>query len=147
MTPLDLSARPPRPCRTEIDGIVFLARNIDKARAALPGGNLGAFFLGRDDIPTLSGLFFRRFGCTQEAFIDAVASAADDLSVAAWLRGSMEPEAVDRWNARLLGLHMSDLDERVRERLAALYPGIPWNEDDLLIDVIDADDRRSFPGA
>jgi hypothetical protein len=43
VTPLDLRTRPPRGPRETILGFYFLPRTIDKLRAELPGGNLGAF--------------------------------------------------------------------------------------------------------
>lgn len=144
MQPLDLSSRPPRGCRHELDGILFLARNVDKARAALPGGALGPYFLAREDMPTLSALFFRRFGCTQDEFVAAVAAAEDDAAMIAWLRERADQEKVEAWNARLTAIHMRDLGEQVRTTLLRLYPDIPWDDDDLLVDVIEADDRRSL---
>ena len=43
MEPLDLSKQPPRPPRAEADGIIFLPRSIDKARAYLDGGNRNGY--------------------------------------------------------------------------------------------------------
>ena len=136
--------RPPRAPHDEADGIVFLPRNIDKARAALPGGNLGEYFLERDDIRTLSGLFFRRFSCTQNQFIAVVAAAGDDATVAAWLRSRVEAGTVERWNQRVRAMRMKDIDPATQDFLRERYRPATWSDDDLLLDMLHLDDRRSF---
>ncbi len=55
MTPLDLTQRPPRSCRAELDGIQ-LPRAIDKARAELPGRNRRTS-ASDPGIVTMSGVF------------------------------------------------------------------------------------------
>jgi uncharacterized protein DUF5069 len=138
--PIDLVQRPPRPCREHVAGIAFLARSIDKARAALPGGNLGEYFLAPEGMRTLSGLFFRRFGCSEREFIDAVASAVADAEVGAWVRTRADDATVAAWNAMMETVRMRDLDERGRAQFARIYARQTWAEDDLLADVIDAAD-------
>jgi hypothetical protein len=147
MGPLDLSQRPPRPCRAELDGIMFLPRSIDKARATLPGGNLGPYIVTRDGIRTLSGMFFRRLGLTAQEWTDAVAAAPDDAAVAGWLRGKVDRQRIDEWNALLAGIRMRDLEGATLTIFMDYYEdGLMWAPDDALIDVIDADDRRIFQG-
>jgi hypothetical protein len=144
MGPLDLNHRPPRPCRAALDGILFLPRSIDKARATLPGGDLGSYFVTRDDMRTLSGMFFRRLGTTPDEFAAAVAAAADDAAVVDWLRGRVDRDNVDKWNALVSGIRMRDLDEATLSIITRFYGGGPgWTPDDALIDVIDADDQRA----
>ncbi len=53
MEPLDLSSYPPRSPRERLAGCMFLARTVDKLRAQLPEGNLGAYVI--DGPRTLSG--------------------------------------------------------------------------------------------
>ncbi|MDQ2680312.1 MAG: DUF5069 domain-containing protein, partial [Candidatus Eremiobacteraeota bacterium] len=86
MKPLDLTRRPPRPCREELGGIAFLPRVIDKVRASLPGGKLGEYINDLDDIPTMSGLFYRRMDVSQGEFENVVSRAADEGEILAWLR-------------------------------------------------------------
>lgn len=127
---------------------MFLPRAIDKARASLPGGNLGSYFVTRGDMRTLSGLFFRRLGVALEAFADAVATMPDDAAVASWLRGSVEQERIDGWNTLLAGIRMRDVDEATLANIKRYYgDDSVWSPDDALIDVIDGDDRRAFPAA
>jgi hypothetical protein len=145
MEPLDLTQHPPRPCRAELVGIAFLPRSIDKARATLPGGKLGEYFVTRDDMRTLSGLFFRRLGVSAEDFAGAVAAASDDDAVAAWLCERAPQQKIEAWNALLAGIRMRDIDEASLANIKRYYgDGPAWSPDDALIDVIDADDRRAF---
>ncbi|HWT06548.1 MAG TPA: DUF5069 domain-containing protein, partial [Xanthomonadales bacterium] len=68
MQPLDLTTAPPRAPRESLAGIVFLPRTIDKMRATLPGGALGAY-----NIPGFSEMMLEALGIELEAFRAAVA--------------------------------------------------------------------------
>jgi hypothetical protein len=145
MSPLDLTQHPPRPCRAELDGIVFLPRAIDKVRAALPGGKLGSYLNLKEEIPTLSGLFYRRMHVSHEEFTAAVASAETDADVAAWLRTRIDDRAVEKFTAQLLAIRLGGIPEEGRPAVRAYYPGAAEASDDmLLVDLIDADDAAMF---
>jgi hypothetical protein len=145
MTPLDLSQGPPRPCRAELDGIVFLPRAIDKVRAALPGGNLGLYLNLSPGIATLSSLFYRRMGITHDEFSAAVAEAADDAAVVAWLRARIDDRAVEKFTQQLLGLKLGSIPEDGRRTVDELYrAAASAPADTLLVDLIDADDAAIF---
>jgi len=145
MTPLDLTAQPPRSCRTELDGIVYLPRAIDKVRAELPGGNLGAYLNLRPDIPTLSSLFYRRMGITHEEFVATVSEAPDEAAVVAWLRARADPTAIEKFSRQYLGIRLGVLDADSHAAVCALIPAARVaTPETLLIDVIDADDAELF---
>jgi hypothetical protein len=145
MTPLDLTLGPPRPCRAELDGIIFLPRAIDKVRAELPGGNLGLYLNLSPAIPTLSSLFYRRMGVTHEEFSAAVAEAADETAVVAWLRARIDDRSVEKFTQQLLGLKLGGIPEDARRTVHAIYRGAAGAPDDtLLVDMIDADDAAIF---
>jgi hypothetical protein len=145
MEPLDLTQRPPRPCREALEGLLFLPSAIDKARASLPGGKLGDYFVTRDDMRTLSGLFFRRLGIAEIEFTSWVAEAASDADVARKVLAAVEAASIQASNAILTGIHIRDIEESQREFLIRTYgQGQQWSMDDVLIDVIDRDDARSF---
>lgn len=93
MTPLDLSTGRPRKARDSVAGIVFLPRSIDKARAVLPGGELGEY-----TIPGFTETMLKNFGVTVDDFVAAVRDAATDDDVAAWVRSHATPGGVDAWN-------------------------------------------------
>jgi len=69
MRPLDLSIAPPRAPRETLAGVVFLPRTIDKVRATLPGGAIGAY-----TIPGFSAMMLKTLGIDVDAFTDAVAA-------------------------------------------------------------------------
>ncbi len=144
MTPLDLRLHPPRPCRAELDGIIFLPRAIDKVRASLPGGHMGAY-LNLASIPTMSSLFYHRLGIAHEEFAAAVARADDDAEVAAWLRARVDDAAVAKLRNQLLALRLGALALEARAGVNALYSGGSAASDEmLLIDLIDEDDAAAF---
>lgn len=92
MQPLDLSAARPRKARAEVDGIVFLPRSIDKARAMLPGGNLADY-----TIPGFTEKMLEDFGIGVDDFVAAVRDARTDDDVAAWVRQHAVPGGIDAW--------------------------------------------------
>lgn len=145
MDPLDLTRRAPRPCREELGGIAFLPRAIDKVRASLPGGALGVYINCDDNIPTISGLFYRRMGVTHEEFTATVASAADDADVLAWLRARIDDERVVKWHQQLFGVRLADVTTEARSRVIAYYPvATKVPPETLMIDIIDRDDAEMF---
>ena len=73
----DLHRQPPRRWNETLDGIRWLPRLIDKARAAL-GGSLGDYLFGQSPIDR--GLL-RAMGLGHRAFAQLVAGAPDDAAV------------------------------------------------------------------
>jgi hypothetical protein len=137
MEPLDLRAAPPRSPRAEIDGIIFLPRTIDKARASLPGGHLGEY-----TIEGLSAMQLQTFGITAEQLIDAVRTAESDGEVAAWVQTRCAPEQIEEWNAFARARKPGGGDPEIRLKL------YPWSLDrpdlQLSLDILAEDDRRTF---
>ncbi len=145
MTPLDLTQRPPRSCRAELDGIAYLPRAIDKARAELPGGNLGAYLVLHPGIVTMSGLFYRRMGITPEEFAAAVRDAATEDDVAAWLRPRIDAEKLAKWHRQLLEIRVCDVPSPAKEIMLDNHPGAKGMPDTTyLVDMFDADDAALF---
>ena len=137
MKPLDLRTTPPRPPRAELAGLIFLPRTIDKARASLPGGNLGEYVING-----FSKMMLDKLGITDEDFIIRVGAAASDEDIAAFVRSVATPESMSAWNEYA----------RVREpgggdRATALmrYPWLNERPDLILaLDILEEDDRRLF---
>jgi hypothetical protein len=94
MTPLDLSKQPPRSPHAELDGVIFLPRSIDKARAHLPGGDRHEY-----NISGLTTTMLERFGIKPDDFVAAVGSASTDADVVAFVRKSVDKAKTDEWNA------------------------------------------------
>jgi hypothetical protein len=142
MTPLDLRVRPPRASREALLGYHLLPRTIDKLRAELPGGNLGAY-LNHDT--GFSAFVVRRLGLDMHEFRAAVAAAEDEAAVATWLEVRVDPAGAAALNAKLESFvveRMSAADQiLVRERhpVMAQYPELAK-----ILDILDADDRHAF---
>lgn len=141
MEPLDLSKQAPRLPRAELDGIIFLPRSIDKARAYLPGGNRNAF-----NIPGVTGTMLERFGIPEADFVAAVGAASNDAAVVAFVRRHANQTTVDEWNA-----FVKAREPRGNRDLPEVLEIYPWLKDHpelrLVLDILAEDDRRIFGGA
>ena len=137
MSPENLSEHAPRSPYVMLDGIMFVARTIDKARALVTGGNAGDYtLLG------ISTRMFEHFAISETAFIDVVAGAATDGDVMAWLHANVEAERLATWNSVLLDRRVGDHN---RERMALRYPVFAADPSlTLIIDILVADDRQAF---
>ena len=137
MNPLDLTVAPPRGPREALAGVVFLPRTIDKVRATLPGGAPGAY-----NIPGFSEMQLETLGIELDAFHAAVADAADDEGVAAFVTASTTPDRIAEWNAFVLARLPRNGDRN------AAYDAYPWLRErpDLIlaVDVLEEDDRQHF---
>ena len=142
MTPLDLSKQPPRPTRETILGFYFLPRTLDKLRAELPGGNLGPY-LNHDT--GFSAYLVKRLGLEMDDFRQAVADAADETEVIAWLNARIDTATAPALNAKLDSFvveRMSAADQiEVRERHPVLATRPELSK---LLDILDADDAYEF---
>lgn len=138
MDPLDLSKQPPRPPRAELDGIIFLPRSIDKARAYLPGGNRNGY-----NIPGVTGQLLERLGIAHDDFVAAVGAAATDADVVALVRRHAGQATIDEWNA-----WVNERQPRGNRDLPEVHEIYPWLKDrpdlSLVLDILAEDDRRLF---
>lgn len=123
-------------------GFYMLPRTIDKLRAELPGGDLGAY-VNHDT--GFSAYVVRRLGLDMADFRNAVAAAPDEAAVAEWLAGRVDASAAPALNAKLESFvveRMSTEDQvLVRERhpVMAQHPELSN-----ILDVLDADDEFTF---
>ena len=103
----------PRRWNTEIDGIRWLPRLIDKARMS-HRGELGNYLLGHSPV---DHALLTRIGLTTEQFSEIVRQAPDDAAVLEAIRARGWDEArVRRWSARFTSTYRTyivlwDLDE------------------------------------
>lgn len=137
MDALDLRQAPPRRPRAELAGVVFIPRSIDKIRATLPGGDLGAY--------TISGFtatMFDMLGIALEDVTAAVRSAASDDDVAAYVREHARPGGVDAWHTYVFAREPKNGN---RAEAIAAYPFLAERPDlRLSLDVLEEDDRQTF---
>jgi hypothetical protein len=143
MEPLDLTLGPPRPCRTTLLGYFMLARTIDKLRAELPGGNIGTY-LNHDT--GFSAYVVKRLGLDMTEFREAVAAAADESAVVAWLEARIDPAGAPALNAKLESFTISRMSPDDQALVRARHPAAIAQQPDLdnILDVLDNDDRLAF---
>ena len=109
---MDLTKRNPRGPRETLDGMMWLPRVIDKARARL-AGTLGEFSYGCP----MDQRFFEFVGTTTEAFLEGVRGSPDDAAVTAWLKRTCSPRnetAIAGFNRMLCELGPSSPESRAR---------------------------------
>ena len=144
MKPLDLRSRPPRPPRDTMLGVYFLPRTIDKLRAELPGGHLGAYL---NHETGFSAYVVRRLGLNMNELRESVANAADEGAIVDWLRARIDLDTAAELNAKLetfVAERMSAADQALlRERHPVLATRLTLSK---ILDILEADDRAAFPG-
>jgi len=136
--PLDLTKAPPRSPREQLRGLCMLPRMIDIARAALPGGDVGEYQIGRG----MSGAVFSALGISTAQFIDIVrgASTDDDIAERLWSHRSVPAAALSR---RLGSLTVADVPDELRADFQRFY-GSDYPADRRVFDILEADDARAF---
>jgi hypothetical protein len=142
MTPLDLRKHPPRGPRETLLGFYLLPRTVDKLRAELHGGNLGAY-LNHDT--GFSAYIVRRLGLDMNEFRAAVAGAADEAAVVQWLAARVDAAAAPALNEKLETFvveRMSPDDQvlvRQRHPIMQVRPDLSK-----ILDILEADDEGAF---
>jgi Domain of unknown function (DUF5069) len=106
------SSTVPRRWNTEIDGIRWLPRMIDKARMQ-QRGELGNYLLGHSPV---DHALLTRMNLTTEQFAEIVRHARDDAAVLEAVRASWDEARVRRWSERFTSTYRTyimlwDLDE------------------------------------
>lgn len=145
MEPIDLRTSPPRSCYLELDGLMLMPRTIDKLRARLAGGHPGQYFIN-GKIKGISGYLLERLGIGEEELLGAIRVARSEGDVAEWLRertDAAQYPAINETLRRIKPRHAED-EAYFRNEYAQTLAEHP--ELALIIDIIDADDRRMFPG-
>ncbi|GAC1406541.1 MAG: hypothetical protein NVSMB64_12330 [Candidatus Velthaea sp.] len=140
MKPLDLTQGPPRIPRAELGGVIFLPRTIDKFRATLPGGNLGAYA-----IAGFSQMLLDELEIEAADFTAAVAAADSDAAIETFVRERAKPAKIEAWNR-----FVSQRQPRGGNRAEALetYAWLHARPDLILaLDVLEEDDKQHFARA
>lgn len=119
---MDLTREYPRSPRDELDGMMLLARAIDKARAQLEG-KLGEykFYNCRFNLR-----LFNTLGVTEDEFLDAVRQAPSDEAVLEWIRDYVRPERdkVEKMNQWVLHNEPTEKEhEQFCDELEKVDPG------------------------
>ncbi len=142
MTPLDLTLAPPRSPRASLRGLCMLPRMIDVARAKLPGGNIGEYQIGQG----FSGMVLGKLRLDVTAFVQIVAEAADDASVAVRAMGDRPDSDFANLSARLPLVTAEEVPPDLREAFERYY-GKDSPAGTKVFDLLESDDRAAFPAA
>lgn len=136
MISLDLTKSPPRSGYERVDGVRFLPRTIDKARALLPGGTIGAY-----QLRGISHKMFKELGLDEEQFIAHVRDARNEEEVASWVRSLAGAERIAAWNELVINWVIRD--DAQRADLETRYEVLRGRSDiSRLLDLLDVDDGR-----
>lgn len=139
MEPLDLTATPPRSPRAMYLGCMMLPRTVDKMRAEQPGGAAGSYFVLAP--ASLSGYVLHKLGIDVAEMRAAVAGAASEDDVVAWLRARVDPALGPVINAKLEAMRIDGFTPEVRAQVRQIYPKVPEREDIVtILDLLEADD-------
>ncbi len=140
MNALDLTQRPPRSPRELLPGLDLLmaARTVDKLRATLPGGNLGEY-----QITGFSSSLLNALEIAESSLRAAIARAASDAEIAAWIREHSNPERYPEINAKLEGRTIAErLNDPQFVRRYPIASRLPPESSRL--DLLIADDAETF---
>jgi hypothetical protein len=140
MDALDLTLRPPRSPReplSELD-IFMLARTVDKLRATLPGGNIGAY-----QITGFSSRLLLKLDIAESVLRGVIAKASSDAEIAAWIRAHSDAAAYGEINA---GFERMTVGERLRDaEFVKRYPiARTLPPETSRLDLLAADDAEAF---
>jgi hypothetical protein len=86
MRPIDLTIQPPRSPYQKMEGLYMMPRTIDKLRAKLPGGKIGAYSITTAFGPGLSLLLLDDIGVTEKSLLEIVQKVSVEHEIADWLR-------------------------------------------------------------
>jgi hypothetical protein len=127
----------------------MLPRTIDKMKAALQGGHLGAYSITGTvpGLPGLSLILLEGIKVKQDDLQAAIASASTEEEVLSWLRKHADLSNIDALNGRLIGRSIAEIEAKVpRQRLLQTYPFVEsWPKDASTFDIVIQDDREMFP--
>jgi hypothetical protein len=114
------------------------ARTVDKIRATLPGGNLGAY-----QITGFSSRLLDRLGIAESMLRAAIATADSDEDVARWIAQHSDSAIYSEINA---ALERPTVGERLGDaEFVARYPvASELNAETSRLDLLIADDRATF---
>ncbi len=140
MEPLDFRIAPPRGPRTQIAGIVFTARVIDKLRAALPGGDLNGYF----PFIGFTELWAYYTGIDLRELQAAIARSAAEAEVETWIAERTAHVDKAKINGKMERFESARTSAEMREMFERSYPAELRERHAFLFDLFEADDKRLY---
>ena len=138
MKPLDLTQQPPRPPRATLLGFFFLPRTIDKLRAELTGGNVGAYV---NEERGFSAYVVRRLGLDMDELRAAVAAAPDEAALEAWLRARIDLAGAPALNEKLETFVVERMKPEDQAMVRQRHPVMATRPElSKVLDIFEADD-------
>jgi hypothetical protein len=147
MKPIDLTTQPPRSPYQKMEGLYMMPRTIDKLRAKLPGGQMGAYSITTAFGPGLSLMLLNDIGVTEECLLEIVQQVSVEQEIADWLRRNANLSRVASLNEKLFNPRIEDV--------LAFIPAGTFNEiypaaermtiTSPMFEVLLEDDRLMFP--
>jgi hypothetical protein len=135
-----LTLRPPRSPREPLSDLdlLMIARTVDKIRATLPGGNIGAY-----QITGFSSRLLEKLGIAESVLRDVIARADSDAEVAAWIAEHSDPKTYGQINA---GFERLTVGERLGDpEFFKRYPiAQKLSPEASRLDLLVADDEELF---
>lgn len=142
MEPIDLRTHRPRAPRETILGFYFLPRTIDKLRAELPGGHMGAY-LNHDT--GFSAWAVRRLGLDMGEFRSVVREARDESEVIDWLAERIDRSQAAEFNAKFETFVIERFKPEDQVLVRERHPVLAERPDlSKILDVLEAEDDRFF---
>jgi len=139
MKPLNLSAHAPRKPSERLAGVIFLARTVDKLRASLPGGDLGAY-----KVDGFSTRMLGYLGITEAELAAAVARADSDADVEAFILERTTPEVREDSNAKLLERNVGTYIDTLEGFLDRYPIAKDLPRETTIIEMLELDDTALF---
>lgn len=138
MESLDLTKAPPRSPYVNLGGLLMLARTIDKLRATLDGGSVGAY-----QIAGFSQRMMDALEIKEDDLRAVVALASTDDDVVAWVQKHSDPSKYADVNTML---EATKVGERLdRPDMLAKYPVLKTLPPETpLLRMLEKDDAQSF---
>lgn len=123
-------------------GFYFLARTIDKLRAELPGGNLGAY-LNHDD--GFSAYLVRRLGLDMDELRRVVREVANEDVLEAWLAARIDTATAPALNAKLESFVVERMSDQNQALVRSRHPVMTARPElSKILDILEADDELTF---
>ena len=138
MEPLDFRTAPPRGPRTQVAGIVFTARVIDKLRAALPGGDLNGYF----PFIGFTELWAYYTGIDLRELQAVIARSASEAEVEAWIAERTAHVDKAKINGKMERFESARTSAEMKEVFERSYPAELRERHAVLFDLFEADDTR-----
>jgi hypothetical protein len=109
MQPIDLTTQPPRSPYQKMEGLYMMPRTIDKLRAKLPGGQMGAYSITTAFGPGLSLMLLNDIGVTEECLLEIVQQVSVEQEIADWLRRNANLSRVASLSEKLFNPRIEDV--------------------------------------